>query len=327
MSNAHRSTVVEGDHFEIAPAISGFPLASRYRRFMAMLVDLAIIAAPSVAIRNPIAPVAALLAAVFYRYSSSWSSTHWKSDAGLASRRAISLGIVAVGLVAGQIWRWNERKHEISKKSLENNPAALAKVDAAIASLQDIEAMPPEARQNLKTAREALADVQSASSAAATGASAGEPEEVRRLRSQNLALVQQVDSMQQELKEARKDRGILHFLEVSAHDFGIGLGWSGLYFIVFPVLWNGRTPGKRLMQIRIARLNGKPISWWNAFERFHGYVSCLLGGLIGFLQVLWDPQNQGHHDKIAETVVVKDLPIAMALPVASPEASRASQGS
>jgi len=329
MNKAHHSTVVvERDHFAVAPAVFGLPLASRFRRIMAMLVDLAIIAAPSVAIRNPIAPVAALLAAFLYRYSSTWNGSRWKSHAGLVSRRAISLGIVAAGLVAGQIWHWNERKDQLlSKKSAVDDPATLAEVESAVASLNDIQGITPEARQKLDSVREALANLQADGRAGVAEAKSGEPEQVRRLRSQNLALVQQVDSMQQELKEARKDRGILHFLEASAHDFGIGLGWSGLYFIVFPVLWNGRTPGKRLMQIRIARLNGKPISWWNAFERFHGYVSCLLGGLIGFLQVLWDPQNQGHHDKIAETVVVKDLPIAMALPVASPEASRASQGS
>jgi|SRR5215813_9643217 len=319
MDKAHRSTVVvERDHFAVAPAVSGLPLASRFRRVMAMLVDLAIIAAPSVAIRNPIAPVAVLLAAFFYRYSSSWSGSRWKSHSGLVSRRAISLGIVAVGLVAGQIWRWNERKHQPPSNELSTDDSAtLAEVESAVASLTNVQGITPEARQKLDSVREALANLQADGRAGAAEAKSGEPEQVRRLRSQNLALAHQVDSMQQELAEARKDRGILHFLKTTARDFGIGLGWSGLYFILFPVFWNGRTPGKRLMQIRVARLNGMPISWWNAFERFHGYVSCLLGGLIGFLQVFWDPQKQGHHDKVAETVVVKDLPIAMALPIGS----------
>ena len=317
MNKAHHSTtVVERDHFAVAPAISGLPLASRFRRVMAMLVDLAIIAAPSVAIRNPIAPIGALLAAFFYRYSSTWSGSRWKSHSGLVSRRAISLGIVAVGLVAGQIWHWNERKHQpLSNKSEADDPATLAEVESAMATLNDVQGISPEARQKLNTVRDALAGLQALSQAGTADANTGEPEEVRRLRSQNLALAREVDSMKQELTEARKDRGILHFLATSAKDFGIGLGWSGLYFILFPVFWNGRTLGKWLMQIRVVRLNGKPISWWNAFERFHGYVSCLLGGLIGFLQVFWDPQKQGHHDKIAETVVVRDLPIPMALPV------------
>src|SRR5260370_38118678 len=109
------------------------------------------------------------------------------------------------------------------------------------------------------------------------------------MRSENVVLAQQVELMHKELKEAKKDRGILHFLQVLAHDLGIGLGWSALYFIVFPVLWNGRTPGKRLMRIRVARLKGKPIAWWNAFDRFHGYVPCLPRGLPPFLHVRADP--------------------------------------
>ena len=314
MSKGHHSVVVAGDHFEVAPAVSGLPLASRSRRALAMLVDLAIIAAPSVAIRNPIAPAAALLAALLYRYSSSWQGARWKSSAGLASRRAICFGIVALGLVAGQVWKWSHPKQQLlSQASLANNQAAVAEIEDAMSSLEDVQEIPPQARQKLKIARQVLAKTRAGGAAS----DANEPEEVRRLRSQNLALAQQVHSVQKELEEARKDRGILYFLKATAKDLGIGLGWSGLYFMIFPVLWNGRTPGKRLMQIRVARLNGKPISWWNAFERFHGYVTCLVGGLIGFLQVLWDPQSQGHHDKVAETVVVRDLPIVMALPVAA----------
>src|SRR5262252_586846 len=207
MNKAHRSTVVvERDHFAVAPAVSGLPLASRFRRIMAMLVDLAIIAAPSVAIRNPIAPVAALLAAFLYRYSSTWNGSRWKSHAGLVSRRAISLGIVAAGLVAGQIWHWNERKHQLlSNKSAVDDPAALAEVESVVASLNDVQGITPEARQKLNTVRDALASLQALSQPGTPDANTGEPEEVRRLRSQNLALAREVDSMRQELTEARKD--------------------------------------------------------------------------------------------------------------------------
>lgn len=324
MSKGHHS-LVAGDHFEVAPSVSGLPLASHSRRALAMLVDLAIIAAPSIAIRNPIAPIAVLLAAVLYRYSSSWSGLYWQSHAGLASRRAISFALIALGLVAGQIWHSGNRKHQrLSHASLADTQMALAKLDTAMSTLDGVEGVSPELRKNLKTLRQVVADAQPTAATGGAGSDTGEPEEIRRLRSENFALAQQVKSMEQDLKEARKEHGILNFLKVTAHDFGIGLGWSGLYFIIFPVLWNGRTPGKRLMQIRVARLNGKPISWWNAFERFHGYVSCLVGGLIGFLQVFWDHQSQGHHDKIAETVVVRDVPILTAIPVGHAEASQGS---
>jgi hypothetical protein len=308
-NRAHRSVVV-ADHFEVVPAVAGLPLASHFSRAMAMLVDLAVIAAPSLAIRNPIAPAAVLVAVIVYRHSSSWTAGRWKGAVGLASRRAIALGIVGLGLVAGP----KDPKH--------SQPLQAQLAGTAMTRLARLEKMAPTSGKQLGEARQALAELRDAAGAGTAESDPGEPEEVRRLRSQNLVLAQQVEVMQKELKETKKDRGILHFLQVLAHDLGIGLGWSALYFIVFPVLWNGRTPGKRLMRIRVARLNGKPITWWNAFERFHGYVSCLLGGLIGFLQVLWDPQSQGHHDKIAETVVVKDSPIPIALPVESSEAPR-----
>jgi uncharacterized RDD family membrane protein YckC len=67
----------------------------------------------------------------------------------------------------------------------------------------------------------------------------------------------------------------------------------------------GQTPGKRLMRIRVVRLDGKPMGWWYAFERFGGYAAGLVTGLIGFLQILWDKNRQGVHDKITETVVVR----------------------
>jgi hypothetical protein len=89
-------------------------------------------------------------------------------------------------------------------------------------------------------------------------------------------------------------------------DLGLGLGWMGLYFTATVALWQGRTPGKRLLGIRIVRLNGKPIGWWAAFERFGGYAAGVATGLLGFAQIFWDKNRQAIHDKISETAVVRD---------------------
>lgn len=98
----------------------------------------------------------------------------------------------------------------------------------------------------------------------------------------------------------------MDFVKASVHDLGFGIGWSYVYFIGFLVLWKGHTPGKRLFGIRVLRIDGKPMTLWRSFERFHGYGASLLTGLLGFLQVLWDPSRQCLHDKVAETVVVQD---------------------
>jgi hypothetical protein len=126
------------------------------------------------------------------------------------------------------------------------------------------------------------------------------------LRTQVEQYDERVDALEDELEEAHKEHGIMDFIKASVHDVGFGIGWSYVYFIGFLVLWKGHTPGKRLFGIRVLRIDGKPMTLWRSFERFHGYAASLLTGLLGFLQVLWDPSRQCLHDKVAETVVVQD---------------------
>jgi hypothetical protein len=45
---------------------------------------------------------------------------------------------------------------------------------------------------------------------------------------------------------------------------------------------------------------------WTGFERFGGYAAGLVTGLLGFAQVYWDRNRQMIHDKIVETVVVRE---------------------
>ncbi len=125
-----------------------------------------------------------------------------------------------------------------------------------------------------------------------------------RLSRRNEDLSEELSQAETDLEEA-KNRGLLATIRKFLDDLGLGLGWSGLYFTFFTGLTRGQTPGKRLLGIRVLRLDGKPISWWISFERFGGYAAGLLTGLLGFLQILWDRNRQGVHDKLAETVVVR----------------------
>ncbi len=108
-----------------------------------------------------------------------------------------------------------------------------------------------------------------------------------------------------ELKAQLASPSVLRTLGGLAEDFGLTFGWVGVYFTLFMAWWNGFTPGKRLMGIRIHRLDGQPFTLWMAFERFAGYAAGLATGLLGFVQIFWDPNRQGIHDKIASTVVVR----------------------
>lgn len=140
--------------------------------------------------------------------------------------------------------------------------------------------------------------------AQAAGVVASLAERVARLERENDRLERRNDR----LRDAAEDGGggLFALLRYFAEEIGIGMGWAGLYFTAFLALWRGQTPGKRLLGIRVLRLDAKPIGWWFAFERFGGYAAGIATGLLGFAQIFWDANRQGVHDKIAETVVVRE---------------------
>ena len=88
-------------------------------------------------------------------------------------------------------------------------------------------------------------------------------------------------------------------------DLGFGFGWAAFYFSLFTAWWQGQTPGKRLFGIPVIQLDGTPLSLWSSFGRYGGYGAGFATGLLGFLQVYWDPNRQAIQDKISSTVVVR----------------------
>jgi hypothetical protein len=88
------------------------------------------------------------------------------------------------------------------------------------------------------------------------------------------------------------------------NDLGLSFGWAAFYFTVLTAAWHGQTPGKRLFNIRVIQLDGTPLSVWDSFGRYGGYGAGLATGLLGFLQIYWDPNRQAIHDKISATVVI-----------------------
>jgi len=102
-----------------------------------------------------------------------------------------------------------------------------------------------------------------------------------------------------------------------ADDVGLGLGWAIAYFSLLPAWWNGQTVGKKLLRLRVVELTGKPMTVMRCLKRYGGYAAGLATGGVGFLQILWDPNRQGLHDKAAHTAVV-DLRAAPAEVSAAP---------
>ncbi len=80
------------------------------------------------------------------------------------------------------------------------------------------------------------------------------------------------------------------------------------YFILFELLWNGQTPGKRWAGIRVIRQGGRPVDFLSvAVRNLVRVVDFLpLGYLVG-LVVMWvDGQARRLGDLAAGTLVVKD---------------------
>ncbi|MDO6568070.1 RDD family protein [Alteromonas sp. 1_MG-2023] len=88
-------------------------------------------------------------------------------------------------------------------------------------------------------------------------------------------------------------------------DLGLGFGWAAVYFTLFSLLWRGQTPGKKICNIRVVSLSGEPLGMLDCFGRYGGYGAGFATGLLGFLQVYWDPNRQAIQDKISATVVIQ----------------------
>jgi uncharacterized RDD family membrane protein YckC len=79
-----------------------------------------------------------------------------------------------------------------------------------------------------------------------------------------------------------------------------------LYFGLSTYLGNGRTPGKWLLGIRVVSLAHERMSLWHSFERALGYGASALEFGFGFIQYFIHPNRRTVHDRIAETIVVKE---------------------
>ncbi len=76
-----------------------------------------------------------------------------------------------------------------------------------------------------------------------------------------------------------------------------------LYFVYF-FSTSGQTLGMTAMHIKVVRTDGQSLTWTTGILRYVGYILSL-PLFLGFIWVLFDPQKQGWHDKIASTVVIR----------------------
>jgi uncharacterized RDD family membrane protein YckC len=76
-----------------------------------------------------------------------------------------------------------------------------------------------------------------------------------------------------------------------------------VYYIGFWML-TGLTVGKGLMGLKLAHVQGQPISFRVALLRIIGYYISAIILFLGFIWVLFDDERRGWHDKMAGTCVI-----------------------
>jgi uncharacterized RDD family membrane protein YckC len=80
------------------------------------------------------------------------------------------------------------------------------------------------------------------------------------------------------------------------------------YYFFFEWLWDGQTPGKRALHLRVIQSNGMPITYWHAFLRNVIRIADFLplmygvGAVVGVL----DTNNRRVGDLLAGTIVARE---------------------
>ena len=284
--------IVTETAFRIHPDLLGVDLASPWRRFGALLVDLTI--AGLVSALGGAGLMASVAAIGMYRMVTRASGSWFRSMAGSLLAFVVWVAAFAILSSAGGD---GQRKVSIVVET-DGDSTTTASVSEVMKTLT----------RNALFATMGTDPSQTATAAEAIADAIGKLSEVVEDATADNSLVGRIAELEKENKGLRNqvDRpSLIRIIRGAADDLGLTIGWVGLYFTFFVAWWRGSTPGKRLFNIRIYRLDGEPLTLWGSFERFAGYATGLATGLTGFAQVFWDPNRQCIHDRISSTVVVR----------------------
>lgn len=110
------------------------------------------------------------------------------------------------------------------------------------------------------------------------------------------------------LPEAMRERKPGEQVLVHFHFFH---GWESLltvvaYFGLATFVGRGQTLGKKLFGIRVVSTAHAKLGLWHCIERALGYGASALEGGFGFAQYFLHPNRRTVHDRIAETIVVRE---------------------
>jgi hypothetical protein len=281
------------------------------RRLGAMLIDLGVIGVVTLLTKSFALVLGVVVAVLFVRQGFKRTEVP-----GSVFNRAMRLSVgclgVFIGIATAILWiavgisgTLGVRSGELDEARLQEALEESLPPGAELSGLLPAAAAPDSADASATLAGDTLAG------AVSTLAADTLPGSASTLAADTLlALEERIADLRAELREerSRQEEGasVLGALRNFADELGFGFGWASLYLTVVLSWGKGQTVGKRVMRIRVLRLDGKPITWWTAFERAGGYAAGFATGLLGFAQVYWDANRQAIHDRIVGTVVVVD---------------------
>jgi uncharacterized RDD family membrane protein YckC len=85
---------------------------------------------------------------------------------------------------------------------------------------------------------------------------------------------------------------------------GIGLLLTIAYYVCCEGGERGQTIGKAALAVQIRSTSGGPLGYGRALLRCVAHIISTIPLLLGYFWMLWDPNKQTWHDKIAGSVVV-----------------------
>jgi hypothetical protein len=268
------------EDLNVAPALLGLPLASPWRRALAMGLDLGLLA---------------LL--------SQWGSTTLLLGLAWLAWRLGRLNMPAPGRPRGR-WLGGGTLPALLLVGLGLWSSAWPDADAPRTSAPPSQQEAAQADDDLAQAGELVtAALAAASQAGGSDAQAGE---LARLRLETQAARQEIKGLKAQVRQL-KDEARLDPREKLRRwwdKVGMNLAWALAYFVCWPLVWPGQTPGKRLLGLQVVELTGKPMKAMLNLRRYGGYAAGMATGGLGLAQILWDANRQGLQDKAAHTAVI-----------------------
>lgn len=280
--NGDPRSIVTPDAFSVTPALLGTPLAEPWRRLIALLLDLVLIGFLQLLGWRVLGGIAGLM---LLRMATK------RTDGARATRaQKFALGCTGATVFVVAIGITTVIPPLLRMIAEPDGEVAVPAAEVVVSGPPEGNTVPPDS--------EAVRDIDDSIAALLA--------RVDDLEDDLADSREEHDALREQLAEAESRSTLFTWIRDAADEAGLIFGWGTVYLTLFLALWQGRTPGKKVMGLRVVRLNGEPLGLYMSLERAGGYMAGLATGLLGFAQVWWDPNRQAIHDKITETVVIRE---------------------